>query len=51
MITGRRPPTDAELEQDAAITQADVDNAVFLFNLHAPPNAKGLLDAKPEPPK
>jgi hypothetical protein len=44
----RRRPTDAELEAAATVTQADVDAAVAAFNQHAPPDAKGLLDAEPE---
>lgn len=47
----RRRPTDAELEQDATITQADIEAAVAAFNQHCPPEARGLLDAKPEAPK
>jgi hypothetical protein len=45
----RRRPTDAELDAEAEITLADIDAAVASFNQHAPPDAKGLLEAKPEP--
>lgn len=44
----RRKPTDAELEAAAQVTPADIDAAVAAFDQHAPPNAKGLLDANPE---
>lgn len=47
-IAARRRPTDAELEQEAQITQPDLDAAVASFNQHAPPDAKGLLDARVE---
>jgi hypothetical protein len=44
----RRRPTDAELEAEAIITPADVDAAIASFNKHAPPEARGLLEAKPD---
>jgi hypothetical protein len=44
----RPKPTDAELEALAQITPADIDAAIAAFNQYAPPNARGLLDAKPE---
>jgi hypothetical protein len=48
LITSRRRPTDAELQQESQITQADIDRAVASFNLHAPPDARGLLEARTE---
>ena len=47
----RRKPTDAELQAEATITPADIDAAVAAFNLYCPPEARGLLDAKPEEPR
>jgi hypothetical protein len=44
----RQKPTDAELDALSQITPADIDAAVAAFNQYAPPNAKGLLDAKPD---
>ena len=43
----RRRPTDEELERAATISEEDLDAAVDAFNRHAPPEAKGLLDAEP----
>ena len=48
LITARVRPTDAQLDAESQITQADIDRAVASFNLHAPPDAKGLLEAREE---
>lgn len=47
-LVDRRRPTDAELEAASIITPADVDAAIAAFNLHAPAEARGLLEAKPD---
>ena len=39
---------DKELELSSTITQADIDAAVAAFNLHCPPSARGLLEARVE---
>lgn len=43
----RRRPTDAELDAESVITLADLDVAVASWRQHAPPEARGLLDAEP----
>jgi hypothetical protein len=42
----RRRPTDEELEREAKITEQDILDAVAAFNRHAPPEARGLLEAQ-----
>jgi hypothetical protein len=43
----RRRPTDEELDQEAIITEQDIEDAMSAFRRHAPPDARGLLDAEP----
>lgn len=44
----RRRPSDKELERESEITPSDIDAAIASFNRHAPPEARGLLEAEPE---
>jgi hypothetical protein len=44
----RRRPTDEELEREAVITEQDILDAIAAFNRHAPPDARGLLEAEQE---
>ena len=45
-LLSRRPPTDEELDAEAVITEQDIENAIRLFNRHAPADARGLLEAE-----
>lgn len=42
----RRRPSDLELDTEATVTEEDVREAIASFNRYAPPEAKGLLNAK-----
>lgn len=42
-----KPLTDADLDQLAEITPADVQGAKALWDRYASPEFRGLLDAKP----
>lgn len=41
----RRRPTEQELDAEATVTADDILEAVTAFNRHAPPDARGLLNA------
>jgi len=45
-LTSRHPPTDEELDREAIVTEQDIENAIRLFNRHAPEDARGLLEAE-----
>lgn len=47
----RTRPSDADLDAESRITEADIAAAAAAFAQHAPAEARGLLDAREEKPR